>query len=91
MSDIAKGADEVFISPTWAVTARDLVSSFVGEWGCKESDMTEQLLSLSLSLLEGLYHVLLLYFLPSIIKAFVEGRMTLSPCSFIGLRRVKRI
>ena len=50
MSDIAKGADEVFISPTWAVTARDLVSSFVGEWGCKESDMTEQLLSLSLSL-----------------------------------------
>ena len=49
MSDIAKGADEVFISPTWAVTARDLVSSFVGEWGCKESDMTEQLLSLSLS------------------------------------------
>ena len=43
MSDIAKGADEVFISPTWAVTARDLVSSFVGEWGCKESDMTEWL------------------------------------------------
>ena len=89
MSDIAKRTDEVFISPTWEVRACDLVSSFVGEWGSKESDMTEQLLSLSL--LEGLYHVLLLYFLPSIIKALVEGRMTLSPCSFIGLRRVKRI